>query len=127
MWVRFDGKDTPVVYRREVVRMSHFYRDETGKLAVATPKRPIVIIPDDEVPRGQWPRALVIPRGCVGVGMGVQMVTPKGDPIDLHTFKTIVESFSTTPMQRAALTKRFKHLGFDLKYVKRDNSEAADG
>jgi hypothetical protein len=117
MWVVLDGKDArPFVYRRQVVRMKHFTHDDSGRLSLSTPEMPIKIISNDEVPAGPWPHALVFPRTCVDVGLGARLVTPKGDPIDLSSFKATIESFATTSAQRAALQRRFKQLGYELQF-----------
>lgn len=117
MWVVLDGNDArPFVYHRQVVRMKHFTHDHSGRLSLSTPEMPIKIIPNDEVPTGPWPHALVLPRTSVDVGLGTRLVTPKGDPIDLSSFKATIESFATTSAQRAALQRRFKQLGYELRF-----------
>jgi hypothetical protein len=110
------SNDLPCMFCRDVIQMKHFERSAAGKLSLSTPEHPVCIVSDSEVPRGRWPHALVIPQHCVGVSLGSRFVTPRGDPVDLQSFETVIRSFANTPAQRRALRRRFKQLGFDLQF-----------
>jgi hypothetical protein len=89
---------------------------EDGKLTLRTKEDPFLVISNTEVPKGPWPKRLVLPMHCHGMQIRALFVTRKGDPVDIRNFGTIFSSLGRTRGRRAAVTRRMKELGFEIKW-----------
>jgi hypothetical protein len=114
--LKADPDNTPGVREKIVVGPGNLERDERGSIKICGPKQRTLVISDAEVPRGPWPRALVLVQGCVGMGFEGQFVTKRGDAVDISSMTGVLESFAKTRGQRAALTKRLRKLGFEITW-----------
>jgi hypothetical protein len=108
-----DDENTPGVSQQVRVTAANLRRTADDGLALDGPRKRFVVIPDDEVPRGPWPRKLVLVQHSVGISMEFQFLTKRGDPVDLSSAEGILRSFSKTRGQRAYLVRRLRELGFE--------------
>ncbi len=113
-----DGpQNMPGVTRTIVVGPGAIKRGEDGSLGFKTPSFPIRIISATEVPRGRWPRgAAVIVQHTVGMSIGGQLVTKRGDPVDLTSIGSVIASFAKSEGQRRYLKGHLRRLGFEIEW-----------
>ena len=112
-----DDRNMPGLYRRIVVGPSAIQLDANGQLSFKTPAFPLRIISATDVPRGPWPRgAAVIVQHTVGMSIGGQLVTRRGDPIDLTSLATTIASFARNPGQRRYIRAHFRKLGLRIEF-----------
>lgn len=115
-----DPDNIPGVSCKRIVTPTDLELDETGQLRLSHGKGiPIRILDSLEIPRGPWPKAIVMVQHASGLRLGLQYVTKSGVPVNLTSFETILQSFSATSGQRASLTKRLRKLGFEISYGSR--------
>lgn len=112
-----DDADNIAGVLRTTVVTAHMLTLEDGKLSLRTKVEPFLVISNTEVPKGPWPKRLVLPMHCDGIRIGVQLVTRKGDPVDL---RDIFSSLGRTKGQRAAVTRRMKELGIEGKWEEKE-------
>jgi hypothetical protein len=113
-----DDADNIVGVQRKVVVTADMLDLENGNLTLRTNEDAFLVISNTEVPKGPWPKRLVLPTDCDGMQISAQFVTRKGEPVDLRTFGTILSSLGRTKGQRAAVTRRTKQLGLEVKWEK---------
>jgi hypothetical protein len=118
-----DPKNTPGVCRRVVVGPQNIERDERGGIRLNSPKQEMLLLSDNSIPRGRWPRKLVLVQHCIGMHFGIQFVTKRGDPVNISSMATVLESLAKTSGQKAALTRRLRKLGFEVSW---DSSRQRD-
>lgn len=111
-----DQDNTPGVMTKAVVSPWNLERTKDGSIALNGPEKAFKVISATEIPRGPWPKNLVLVQHSVGISIGMQLVSKSGEPINLQTMETLLISFSKTKGQRAALTRRLRRLGFDIKW-----------
>jgi hypothetical protein len=111
-----DPDNTLGVMTKAIVSPWHLERTNNGGIALRGPKNAMKVISATEIPRGPWPKNLVLVQHSLGISVGVQFISRSAEPIDIRTMETILKSFSKTRGQRAALTRRWRPLGFDIKW-----------
>lgn len=111
-----DPDNTPGVLKKTVVSPWNLERTKDGRISLKGGKESIYVISDTKIPRGPWPKDLVLVQHTKGINIGTQFVTRYGTPVNLETMETILLSFSKTKGQRAALTRRMRQLGFDIRW-----------
>lgn len=111
-----DADNIPGVQSKVVVT-ADMLRLENGKLSLRPKAEKFLVISDTEVPKGVWPKRLVLPMHCA-IRMGARCVTRSGEFVDLTNFKTILSSLGRTKGQRAAVTRRFRELGLNGTWTK---------
>lgn len=111
-----DADNTPGVTRKAIVGPANLERDVNGSLSLCSPSQKILVISASEIPRGPWPRKLVLVQHTVGMLIGTQFVTRNGAPIDISSIDAVLRSFAKTKSQRSTLTRRLRQLGFRIKF-----------
>jgi len=114
-----DEGNTPGICQRTIVSAANLYKTPDGGLAMKGPQQRLVVLPDDEVPRGRWPTAPVLVRGTQDMSIGVQFLTKRGTPVDISNFEGIIRSFSQTRGERAFLVRRMREIGFEVHFEKK--------
>jgi len=111
-----DPTNTPGVSSRVIITPSNLVQDGRGSIALCSPRLAIRIISGSEIPRGAWPRKIVLVRHCVGMRIGAKLVTKHGDPINVSDMGEVLHSLAKTSGQKAALTRRLRRLGFEISW-----------
>lgn len=111
-----DTDNTPGVSSKVVVGPGNLERDEHGNLALRGPQEGMFIISDLDVPRGPWPRKLVLVQHSVGISIGCQFITKSGDPVDISSIEGVLRSMGKTAGQRRAITRKLRELGYDITW-----------
>jgi hypothetical protein len=109
-----DAANTPGIAVRLVVTAHNLTSDGKGGLSMTTPSFPIEVLSSTDIPRGPWPRAIVIVQGTERMTLGTQFVTRDGDPVNLSTMGTLLASLGKTDGQRRYLRARLRKLGFEV-------------
>lgn len=110
-----EPENTPGVLTKHIARLSYLERTENGHISLRIPAKKIRFISSTEVPRGPWPRELVLVEHTEGMAFQVQFLTKQGDPINLSNFETVLLSFAKTKGERGALVRHLRQLGFQVQ------------
>jgi hypothetical protein len=111
-----DAENTPGVFQKVTVGVRNIAQMPDGGIGIRSPSKPFYVIPSDEVPRGPWPKQLVLVQHSVGIALGMQFVTRRGTPVDIRSFETVVAAFGKTKSGRRRLAKRLKELGMKVRF-----------
>jgi hypothetical protein len=114
-----DSDNTPGICWRVVVTAHNLERTVKGALALRGPEKPFLVIPENQVPRGTWPRIPVLVQHSVGISIGVQFVTKHGTPVDISNGEGVLRTFSSTPGERSYLSRRLRQLGLEVRFKKK--------
>lgn len=108
----------PGIMTKSVITPRHIVKTGSGGLAIEGPQGPVEVLSDTTIPRGRWPRKPVLVQHTAGISIGIQLVTKRGDPLDIRSMEATLGSLAKTSGQRAALTRRLRQLGFDIEWGK---------
>ena len=111
-----DEENTPGVTWKVTVTAANLARGDDGQLSLHGPIGEIHVASDSEVPRGRWPRKLLLVRGYHGFSIQQEFVTKRGEPVDLSNFEMTLRSLAKTGGQRSYLTRRMRQLGLEIRY-----------
>lgn len=112
-----DEKSTPGAAVDLVVDVKNVGRDENGGLALLSPKLPVRVIPDtEEVPLCRS-RAVILVQHSTGMMLQGHFVTPTGEPVDLSSLQTMLQSFMKTESGRDRLRRRLRKLGYTIEWT----------
>jgi hypothetical protein len=91
-----DHDNTPGISQKVIVTAANIQRNKTGTLCLKIPTKEYTVISATEVPRGPWPGKPLIVQHTVGMSFETQLVTKKGDPVDISNFEGIIRGFAKT-------------------------------
>lgn len=118
-----DPANTPGVECTAVItpNMIHF---KDGQLSIQGPKVPMIVVSDSKEVPYRWRKRIVMVQRSHGMELIVRMVTESGQPLNLHNFQTVIDTWANDPRDRQRLIRRMKKFGLQVELAERQVSKA---
>ncbi len=105
-----DKNNTPGVQIDLIVTPKDLKLTDKG-IELVSPPIPMQVIPDDKEVPLTWTNKIVLVQHSVGMIIHGRFITKSGNPVNLSSSKTVLDSFTSTPEELNQLNRRLRELG----------------